>query len=169
MNVTRRVLVIGSAFVLAGSLAACGSDTPTAQTTPTPTTSAPATPSAVGTPSAGEATPGATGTAATCAALDQARLSLADVGDVNILQEGTNAFKAKVDVFEEDLDAVLEAAKSDFADEADAVRQARATLDSAAQQLGASPSVDGVAGVRTALSGLTTSFNQLVSAMDDAC
>jgi hypothetical protein len=161
MIVARRLVLLGSAVLLTGSLAACGSDT-TAESTPTPTPTS----SAVTTPTP---SPSGTGASATCAALDNARLALADVKDVNILQEGTNAFKSSVSTFEQQLEQVLEAARSDFATEADAVKQAKASFDSAVQELGDSPSVSSVQGVASALRDLTSSFGTLTDAMDDAC
>jgi hypothetical protein len=162
VNLPRRLLALGSAALLAGSLSACGTDAPTAQTpnTATPATSAPATPGGTASP---------TGTLDTCAAADQARLALADVGDVNIIREGVDAFKAKVATFQSDVDATIEAARADFATEAQAARTSMDALDAAVKELGASPSATSLKNAGTALTNATSSVTQLVRAIDDAC
>lgn len=165
MNVTRRLLLVCSAFVLAGSLAACGSDTPTAQSTPTPTPTTPSpTTSAPATPS-----DRATGTPDTCAAADQARLALADVRDVSIIREGVDTFKAKVATFQSEVDTTIEVAKAEFATEAQAARSSMDALNAAVSQLGASPSASTLTAAGTALANATSSVSALVRAMDDAC
>lgn len=169
MNLSRRLLILGSAALLAGSLAGCSSDTPTAQTTPTPTRTL-TTPLPTLTVTATPTPAGsASGTLDTCAAADQAKLSLSDVKDVNIRKEGTAAFKAKVATLKTDVDAAVAAAKVDFAPQGEAVQEAMATLDTAVAQLGSSPSAESVKAVGTALDGVTTSVTALTSAMDDAC
>lgn len=166
MNLPRRLLILGSAVLLAGSLSACGSETPTAQSTPTVTPSAPSpTTSAPATPSGSTAT----GTLDVCAAADQARLALADVRDVSIIREGVDAFKAKVATFQTEVDAAVEAAKSDFATEAQAARSSMDALGSAVEQLGASPSAGSLTAAGAALTSAISSVTQLVQAMDDAC
>lgn len=156
MTLTRRLTTLMGAAVLVAALGACSSDTTSGSTGPTAAASL--------TPSTGS-----TGSTQVCTAADAARASLQELASMRVLAEGTDAVKAQVAVVKTDVAAVVDAARADFAPQAEALQQAMDSLEASVKDLGASPSASAVVGVGAAVVPVTTALNQLRSELSDRC
>jgi outer membrane murein-binding lipoprotein Lpp len=104
-----------------------------------------------------------------CNQLDEAEAAFQDLRDTNILAEGVNTLQERYDTFEQEADALIDAAGDEFTEETAAVeaslQQVNATIQSAANlDLGTAAQQIG-----PALDSLATSSQELFAAVTTAC
>jgi hypothetical protein len=113
----------------------------------------------------GDGDEGAAEGAGVCEARDELTESFAALGDIDVVNDGTDAVRAAVDSIGEDLEALREAAGDEADDELDAVGAAVDDLRTAVGDLGG----ESVGAVGTALADLSVALGDLVLALAQDC
>ncbi len=113
--------------------------------------------------------PSESASAAYCASVDAAATSLDALVATNVIEEGTATLRSRFDAFRADVDALVESAKSAFADETAAVEAAVAGLGDALQGVADSPSVAQVGEARAAIDEVSATSQTLIGAVRAAC
>jgi hypothetical protein len=96
--------------------------------------------------------------------------SVQDLGNVNVVQGGTNALTSALSSVSSNANAVVSSAKSDFPDQTAAISSSIDTLKKSAQSLASSPTQPAViAQVPGQISAVVTSVQDFSSATSDKC
>jgi hypothetical protein len=125
---------------------------------------------ACGDDSSSDATEAPAGTEAAagdvCTARESLKSAITDLGDINVVQDGTDALRQYVDQVQTAVDDLRTAAKDQYTEETAAVEDA---LDRVKTALDDGVSVDALREAATAVGDLVTSLGALVSAIEEAC
>lgn len=103
---------------------------------------------------------------AVCTAREDLKTAVTDLGEVNVLKDGTDALRQYVDQVQDALDSLRAAAKDEYQEETTAVEDA---LDQVRTALEGGVSVDALREAASAVGDLATSLSNLVSAIEEAC
>jgi hypothetical protein len=116
----------------------------------------------------GTEAPAATEAAAgdVCTARENLKSAITDLGDINVVQDGTDALRQYVDQVQAAVDDLRTAAKDRYTEETAAVQDA---LDRVKTALDGGVSVDALREAASAVGDLVTSLGGLVSAIEEAC
>ena len=106
---------------------------------------------------------------AVCEARAELDSSFASLGEIDIVNDGTDALSAAVDDIGDDVESLREAAGDEAGDEADAVGEAYDALAAAVGDLGDGAIGDGAAAVGTALADFGTALGELAVALAQDC
>lgn len=104
-----------------------------------------------------------------CEARDDVQQSLQRLFDVNIIQQGTNALQAPLSQLSQDLTDLADAAESQFAPQATALRSAIDNLGASITSSSSMPVTDRVTQVVGALQQVLTATEQLIQAVASVC
>lgn len=99
-----------------------------------------------------------------CAELNDLEDSVQRLGDVDIIEGGTNAARDALAEVEANARSTVDAAESDFPDETSAVRESISDLKASAQELTAAPSAERAAAVAADVQATATSVSDLADA-----
>jgi hypothetical protein len=111
--------------------------------------------------------PAGTGAATdVCEARDNLRSAITDLGELNVLQDGTDAVRQYVDQVQAAVDDLRSAAGDQYEEESAAVEDA---LERVRTALDDGVSVDALREAASAVGDLVTSLGSLVSAIEEAC
>ena len=97
-----------------------------------------------------------------CDELDALKSSIADLRQVDVVQQGTDALTSAFDTVEQDADALIDAVGDDLSSETDAVKDAIDDLEQAFDQR----ADNGLAPVGTAAEGVVTAVQALVTEVE---
>jgi len=145
-------------LLLAVTGVACSNDAST-QPTATVTTTLPTV--------ASTASPSGTLSQQVCTEVAKLRTDLDDLKNINVLQSGTDAVKAKLTDIQEDLDAIKAAAGS--AQDVDAFQSALQSLQTAIANLGSATPSGALTEVATAAAGAVLAGTTLVTRLQAGC
>jgi hypothetical protein len=113
---------------------------------------------------------GGTPTPSVCDRRDAVEVAVANVADIDVLAEGTDALKAAVDDLETEVSALKEAVSEDLQDEVDAMETAASdagdTLDEIDSEATLNEKIDDL---QAALTGIATTSADLLTALDQEC
>ena len=104
-----------------------------------------------------------------CSAVNNLKNSIEALPNTDVIQNGTNALKSAVTKVENDANAVVSAAKSDFSNEIDAVKTSVDSLSSTVKQLSSSPSAATLAQLPGEASAVATALKNLADATSSKC
>jgi gas vesicle protein len=158
-----KCMILGTMAVLLALAAACGDDD---ETTNGGGTEAPTNGATDG------ATNGATNgaTADVCDQKDAVASAVADLADIDVLEEGTDALNANIENVKTELSDLKETVTEDAQDEVEdletAVTDAEETLSGITDESTLNEQIDAV---QSALTGIATASTALVSALENEC
>ena len=105
-----------------------------------------------------------------CAKTADLKKSIQDLGNVNIVQGGTNALTSALSSIQSNASAVVNSAKSDFPDQTAAISSSIDTLKKSAQSLASSPAQPGlIAQIPGQVSAVVTSIQDFSNATKSKC
>jgi hypothetical protein len=111
---------------------------------------------------------GGSGKPSYCSKVSDLKQSVADLGNVKIIQNGTGAAKSAIDKVQSSATAVVDSAKKDFPDQTSALSSAVDALTNSAKQLTSSPAAT-LAALPTEISAMTRAVSDFSSATSSKC
>jgi hypothetical protein len=116
-----------------------------------------------------DTSPSADATSAVCSSVDALRSSVESVTDVQVERGALETLQKDLAKVTSDLGAVAKDAKTEYADEVDAVEKATSDLGSNLKAAVAAPTAASVTEVRAASKALGTSLKALTDSVDSTC
>jgi hypothetical protein len=104
-----------------------------------------------------------------CSAGDQLKSSAKELGNVDVTKNGLDSLKSAVKKVETDAKTFADEAKSTFAPQTEAVEKSLSELDTAVESAQGESAVSAVTTIKSPLTQVTTSINNLLSAVSDKC
>jgi hypothetical protein len=98
-----------------------------------------------------------------------ALFSIKAVPSTNVVQNGTNALKSALTKVENDANAVVSSAKSDFPNESGALQSSVNSLAASAKALGSNPSAAAIAQTVSDAAAVSTAVQSFSSATSSKC
>lgn len=140
-------MLLLAAVIIALALAACGG-------------------SSSGSGSSGSSSGG--GKPSYCSEVDNLKQSVTDLGQIKVIQHGTNAVKAGLDKVKSNANETIDALKSDFSSETSALKSSITKLGDSVSQLSSSP-LTAAAAIPGEVSAVKTAVDKLVNATKSKC
>jgi phage-related protein len=104
-----------------------------------------------------------------CSAVGNLKDSIKALPSTDVIANGTNALKSAFSKVQDNANAAVNAAKSDFPNETTAVKSAVDALSSTVQQVSSSPSAATIAQLPGQVSALVTAVQNLTKAASSKC
>jgi len=119
--------------------------------------------------SSGTSASGTSSSAAVCDSADDLRTSLAALGDVDVVSQGTDALQQAFATVRTDLSDLGDQARGQFSGEVTAAEAAADDVQEALDAALAAPSAQTLGAAATAVGGLVTDAGALVTAVTSTC
>jgi hypothetical protein len=107
--------------------------------------------------------------ASLCSSADDLRSSISDLGDVQVVEDGTEEVRQTVSEVGDDVARLADEARDEFSDQVSAVEAAVGDLGSALNSLGSAPSAAALGEVRTAVRTLVEDAGVLLDDVSSSC
>jgi hypothetical protein len=104
-----------------------------------------------------------------CSSADDLRSSISDLGDVQVVEDGTEEVRQTVSEVGDDVARLADEARDEFSDQVSAVEAAVGDLGSALDSLGSAPSAAALGEVRTAVRTLVEDAGVLLDDVSSSC
>lgn len=104
-----------------------------------------------------------------CSEVSDLEQSVRDLGEVNVVEGGTNALEEALRRVEANAKSTVDAARSDFPDETSAVNDSISSLTSSVEQVEGSPTSEQIARVGRDAAAAVTAVTNLVDATRSEC
>jgi hypothetical protein len=104
-----------------------------------------------------------------CSEVSNLEQSVRDLGEVNVVEGGTNALEEALREVEANARSTVDAAKSDFPEETSAVSDSISSLTSSVEQVEGSPTSEQIARVGRDAAAAVTAVTNLVDATSSEC
>ena len=104
-----------------------------------------------------------------CSEVSDLEQSVRDLGEVNVVEGGTNALEEALRRVEANAKSTVDAARSDFPEETSAVSDSISSLTSSVEQVEGSPTSEQIARVGRDAAAAVTAVTNLVDATSSEC
>jgi hypothetical protein len=104
-----------------------------------------------------------------CSSADDLRSSISDLGDVQVVEDGTEEVRQTVSEVGDDVTRLADEARDEFSDQVSDVEAAVGDLGSALDSLGSAPSAAALGDVRTAVRTLVEDAGVLLDDVSSSC
>jgi hypothetical protein len=104
-----------------------------------------------------------------CAAADEVRASVDALGQVQVVQQGTDALRGALDQVREDVERLAEDAREEFGPQVDRVETSLDTVQDALETASADPSPGALGAAATAVGALVRDTEELLDEVSTTC
>jgi hypothetical protein len=112
---------------------------------------------------------GSAGKPAYCQSASALQDSIKDLGDIDVKAEGVGAVKTQLQKVQQDAQALVSSAQSDFPDQTQAIRTAAERMRTSLEKLSANPDAANVTAVGTDVRGFVSAVDDFTQAAGSSC